>query len=435
MSENDIKIPEIEKNTAETDMVEDALGITGVDAVHEVSEIDAMTAPAAETEGEAAAPESEADALSSASGVDMASDGEDTEELEIEEEAARSADGAAAQTPRAIRTRAMRNDTRRANRASAVTKNMVIHRVMAETQRPMQNRDVFHGKVITARAAEGNIPSHVTVEIGATDLTAIIPFSEFFPTDPLASEGEMPARVRSAREMRLLRNSIGAVVPFVILQANSDGNNFAGVASRNVALMRTQAVNYFGRGRNANRNIIQGRMYDADIVAVDGGGHTLWVDLGGAECRLFPGQITHRPLLSSDALRQMGYAPGSKIRVYVEALELDAENRVVTSIRLNAATAEAARLNSNLHRAQPGSEAMGTIVSYTPLNDGHYRCTVWLDDLRLPARVVSFPRFTPDYIGSGSQVACSILSIDENDSVAVRVRITRFYGASSGMFR
>lgn len=431
MAENDVKINATEFPDELSGAIDQKLNEDmGLANNEEVTEVVDPTAPVDDSIPAPVEPAPETDSMAEAAETGVVSDAEPEDE---DEEAGDGTESGAGETSREKRLRSLRGEMRRESRAFATTENMHLRMILNEGKRPSSAKNVFRGTVISVRPASGNMPTCAVVSIGSTGLSAIVPYNQFFANDPLARDGDMPARIRDARQLRLLRNSIGAHIPFVIIHAESDGNALGAVASRTEALTKLQARNYFNR--DPSRNIAQSRVYEAHITAVDGGGHTIWVELGGVEVRMFPGQITYRPLTTSGSLRSLGYAPGGRIRVQVDGLELDTQTRTVKELRLNAARPEAARLNRKLNMVLPGSEAMGTITRYTARDDGKFRALVWLDNLNMPARVVAFPQFTGSYVGAGVKVGCSVLSVepDATDGVAIHVRITRFYGLTSGM--
>lgn len=324
------------------------------------------------------------------------------------------------------RRRAVRRAAGRIDNSERSVRAIALNQIRREANASMGSKHVYRGKVIVAQPANDNAPALVQVQLGNSGLSVVISYADFFSPDPLRTD--LPAGARANRELRLLNNTWGANVPFVITDMIEGDDNAVMIrASRKDALPILQRINYFSG--NDNNNIKQGRIVNAEILSVDGAGHTMWVELGGVEQRLFPSMITYRPIVNATDLNRMGYAAGHQVPVYVERLELDPETRTVKELRVNAAIAELAKWERGMNMLQPGTRCQGTITSFHSYHDGHYFCHAWVDGVNAPVRVVGFPRFNGN-IAPGQKAQLAVTGINPEDNYGLRVycRVLRIFG-------
>lgn len=315
------------------------------------------------------------------------------------------------------RRRAVRRAVGRIDNSERSVRAIALNQIRKEANAPMSSKHVYRGKVIVVQPASNNAPALVQVQLGNSGLSTVISYADFFNSDPLRTD--LPAGARANRELRLLNNTWGANVPFVITDMIEGDDNAVMIrASRKDALPILQRINYFSS--NDNNNIKQGRIVNAEILSVDGAGHTMWVELGGVEQRLFPSMITYRPIVNPTDLNRMGYAAGNQVPVYVERLELDPENRTVKELRVNAAIAELAKWERGMNMLQPGVRCQGTITSFRSYPDGHYFCHAWVDGVNAPVRVVGFPQFNGN-IAPGHKVQLVVIGSNPEDNYGLQV--------------
>lgn len=234
---------------------------------------------------------------------------------ESEEEGAQEAQEDEPVAPSAAerRRRVVSRAAGRINNSERSSQAVALHQLRREASAPMERKHVYRGKVIAAQPAQGSTPSLVRVQLGDTGLYTVISYADFFDPDPLRTDN-LSADARANREVRLLNNTWGANVPFIITHMIEGDDNAVMIrASRKDALPVLQRINYFSS--NDNNNIRQGRIVSAEILSVDGAGHTMWVELGGVEQRLLPSMITYRPIVEAADLHRLGYASGKRIPV------------------------------------------------------------------------------------------------------------------------